>query len=56
MKFHIIIYETPLILATENLNIEVIKLLLSHPSIDVNCLKIILIQLFFMKFHIFQFE
>lgn len=45
---NIIIYKTPLHLAVENDNIEIVKMLLSHPQINVN-----LTAIFFYHFSFF---
>ena len=48
MPFSFSIYRTALHIATENENIEVVKLLISHPNTDIN---IISILSFHLKYH-----
>lgn len=36
MKFKILFYKTALIIAVENEFVEIVRLLLLHPNIDVN--------------------
>ena len=45
-------YQTPLHLAVEIGNIKIVKLLLSHPKIDLNCIYV----LFLFLFHIILYR
>lgn len=40
MKFDIFLYQTPLYRAVENKNCEMVRLILSYPSVDVNIMSI----------------
>lgn len=49
----LIIYKTPLHLAIENENVEIVKLLLQNPNVDVNDYAILLMS--FNSIHIHKY-